>query len=427
MKAATDEADLVARQSARRWAVFVSATIGYSLYYVCRLSLSALKAPLVQEGILTETQLGAVGSGLFYAYAVGKCVNGFVADGANLRRMVMAGLVASAAINLMLGLAPAFTFFAALWLVNGWMQSMGAPACIVSLARWFEKKDRGTYYGFWSASHNLGEGLTFIAVAVVSSHWGWRWGFWGAAAAGLGGVLLLWIWFYERPPETSLCAATARHTVPFRWSVIRNPTVWAIATASALMYVARYAVNSWGMFFLEVGKGYSRIEAGTMISMGAVCGVLGTIASGWVSDRWFPANRFLPAVIAGVIKVLALGLFVQTMWRGYWLDAACMCGFGISIGALICYLGGLLAIDSVPADSAGAALGIVGIASYIGAGLQDLMSGLLIERFKSTIGGAAHYNFAPVSIMWVGAALLSVLVTTGIWFASRRGYLSSSA
>ncbi len=63
--------------------VFLSATIGYSIYYVCRLSLSVVKAPLVQERILTESQLGVIGSGLFYAYAVGKLVNGFLADRAN--------------------------------------------------------------------------------------------------------------------------------------------------------------------------------------------------------------------------------------------------------------------------------------------------------------------------------------------------------
>ena len=38
-----------------------------------------------------------------------------------------------------------------------------------------------------------------------------------------------------------------------------------------------------------------------------------------------------------------------------------------------------MAVDIAPRNASGAALGVVGIASYIGAGLQDVMSGVLIE------------------------------------------------
>jgi OPA family sugar phosphate sensor protein UhpC-like MFS transporter len=49
-----------------QWSVFLSATFGYGLYYVCRLSLSVVKKPLVDGGILTENELGIIGSALFF-------------------------------------------------------------------------------------------------------------------------------------------------------------------------------------------------------------------------------------------------------------------------------------------------------------------------------------------------------------------------
>jgi len=60
-----------------RWSVFISATLGYSLYYVCRLSLSVIKKPLVDANILNESELGLMGSALFFSYAAGKLFNGF--------------------------------------------------------------------------------------------------------------------------------------------------------------------------------------------------------------------------------------------------------------------------------------------------------------------------------------------------------------
>lgn len=415
--------------------VFISATVCYSIYYVCRLSLSVVKVPLVQGNILSESQLGLVGSGLFYAYAVGKLVNGFLADRANINRLLTLGLLGSATANLLLGFQPAFLAFSALWLVSGWFQSMGAPSCIVGLSRWFNREERGTYYGLWSASHNIGEGLTFIAVALLSSHFGWRWGFWGAAASGFAGAMVASVWFHNRPADAAAPEAQARADAArlapeekrrvrqLQWLALKSPVIWLIAASSAFMYVARYAINSWGVFFLELGKGYPRIEAGAIISLSAVSGVIGTIASGWVSDRWFATNRFLPALLAGLLNVLSLAVFLAVPAGHAWLDYISMVGFGVSIGALICYLGGLLAIDSVPKEAAGAALGIVGIASYLGAGLQDAASGHLIEHFKTGAGATARYNFVPASILWVSASITSVAIMAIIWRSSRRAVI----
>lgn len=118
----------------QRASVFVSATLGYGLYYVCRLSINVIKKPIVDAGILSESELGIIGTGLFVTYAVGKFANGFLADRSNVRRFLATGLLISALINLALGFTTAFGVYVALWAVNGWVQSMGArPVCGGSL------------------------------------------------------------------------------------------------------------------------------------------------------------------------------------------------------------------------------------------------------------------------------------------------------
>ena len=62
-----------------QWSTFLSATLGYGMYYVCRLSLNVVKKPIVEEGIFSETELGIIGAVLFFTYAVGKFTNGFLA------------------------------------------------------------------------------------------------------------------------------------------------------------------------------------------------------------------------------------------------------------------------------------------------------------------------------------------------------------
>ena len=45
---------------------FWGVTVAYSLYYVCRMSLSVVKQPLIDEGVLSAGQLGIIGSALLF-------------------------------------------------------------------------------------------------------------------------------------------------------------------------------------------------------------------------------------------------------------------------------------------------------------------------------------------------------------------------
>lgn len=411
-----------------QWTTFLAATVGYALYYVCRLSLNVVKKPIVDEGIFSETELGIIGSVLFFTYAVGKFCNGFLSDRSNIRRFMSAGLLLSAIVNLCLGFTNSFVLFIALWAVNGWAQSMGAAPCVVALSRWFSDKDRGSVYGFWSASHNLGEAFTFIAVASLVSFAGWRYGFFGAAAIGLLGVIIIYGFVSDTPESQGYRGVESGRQEQTQKTesvsdaqkiVLRMPAIWILAFASAFMYISRYAVNSWGVFFLQAQKGYDTVDAGFIISISSVCGIAGTVLSGVMSDKIFKGNRNIPALIFGLLNVTALSLFLLYPGHEFWVDAAAMVMFGLGIGVLICFLGGLMAIDLAPKKASGAALGVVGIASYIGAALQDVMNGVLIENTKTVVNGADVYNFTYVSYFWIGAALISVLLTLCVWKAKR--------
>lgn len=415
-----------------QWSTFLAATLGYGMYYVCRLSLNVVKKPIVDEGVFSETELGIIGAVLFFTYAVGKFMNGFLADRSNINRFMSTGLLVTALVNLCLGFVHSFILFAVLWGISGWFQSMGAASCVVGLSRWFTDKKRGSFYGFWSASHNIGEAMTFIIVASIVSALGWRYGFLGAGLVGLIGALVVWRFFHDTPQSKGLPAVNAPEkkkemdaleTEEFnraQKAVLRNPAIWILALSSAFMYISRYAVNSWGVFYLQAEKGYSTLDASFIISISSVFGIVGTMFSGVISDRFFGGRRNIPALIFGLMNVFALCLFLLVPGVHFWMDALAMILFGLGIGVLICFLGGLMAVDIAPRNASGAALGVVGIASYIGAGLQDVMSGVLIEGNKRLVDGVEVYDFTYINWFWIGAALLSVLLALLVWNARSK-------
>ena len=415
-----------------QWSTFLAATLGYGMYYVCRLSLNVVKKPIVDEGVFSETELGIIGAVLFFTYAVGKFMNGFLADRSNINRFMSTGLLVTALVNLCLGFVHSFILFAVLWGISGWFQSMGAASCVVGLSRWFTDKKRGSFYGFWSASHNIGEAMTFIIVASIVSALGWRYGFLGAGLVGLIGALVVWRFFHDTPQSKGLPAVNAPEkkkemdaleTEEFnraQKAVLRNPAIWILALSSAFMYISRYAVNSWGVFYLQAEKGYSTLDASFIISISSVFGIVGTMFSGVISDRFFGGRRNIPALIFGLMNVFALCLFLLVPGVHFLMDALAVMLFGLGIGVLICFLGGLMAVDIAPRNASGAALGVVGIASYIGAGLQDVMSGVLIEGNKQLVDGVEVYDFTYINWFWIGAALLSVLLALLVWNARSK-------
>lgn len=432
-----------------QWASFFAVTLGYSMYYVCRTSLNVVKKPIMDADILDATQLGIISSALLFTYAIGKFINGFLADHSNVRRFMATGLLISTVANIVVGLLGIisargmvisqgvfYVIFAILWAINGWTQSMGAPPCVVSLSRWYPLSRRGTFYGFWSLSHNLGEFFSFLLVGGLVSLFGWQYGFIGAAIAGIIGVLLIVFLLHDSPeaegmPSIAVMAGeetadrVKQHSIGVsQKEVLRNPYVWVLAFASAFMYVSRYAVNGWGVLFLQEAKGFTLATATQIISINALLGIIGTVFSGWLSDVAFKGNRYIPAVAAGVLEVLSLILFAFG-GNAVWLNILAMVLFGIAIGILICFLGGLMAVDIVPREASGAALGVVGIASYAAAGLQDIASGQLIDTNKvlvDTIDGAEQYayNFTPALIFWIIAASLSVLLVCVVWIKKKK-------
>ena len=120
------------------------------------------------------------------------------------------------------------------------------------------------------------------------------------------------------------------------------------------------------------------------------------------------------------MNLLSLMLFLFVPAGYYWVDVMSMILFGLSIGVLICFLGGLMAVDIAPAEAAGATAGVVGLASYAAAGLQDIVSGYLIEGRKIMVDGVAQYDFSAIRFFWIAAASASLLLLVYIYIHARR-------
>ncbi|MBR1698918.1 MAG: MFS transporter [Bacteroidales bacterium] len=412
---------------------FWGVTVAYTLYYVCRMTLGVVKQPLIDGGVLTAGQLGIIGSAFYFVYAVGKFINGFIADYCNIRRFMAVGIGISALVNLLLGVLGllhgpmglgsllVLLTFAVLWGLNGWMQSMGSPPGTISLSRWYPLSRRGTMYSIFSSTPQLGKAVSMIMTGFIVAAVGWQWGFLAAAVAGFIGLAVSLIFIADTPESEGLPSVqelSGEQVRPMdqkptrelqRW-VFRHPGIWVIAVSTAFLYITQHAVSDWGVLFLQKQKSFSLERATQIIGLAEIFGVAGNLCAGWLSDVAFRGNRVRPVVLSGVLAVLSLAGFL--FWGGdFAMNMAFVAVFSFAFSVVFCIVAGLMALDFVPRRATGAALGIVGISSYAAAGLQSMTSGFLIDGFASE----GIYDFGPVSIFWIVACLLAFVLPVLGW------------
>ena len=423
-----DQATIDATFRRHRLRVMLAITLGYGVIYTCRLALGVVKKPLIDEGVFTPMELGMIGSALYYAYAIGKLTNGFLADHANMRRFLAVAFLLTAICNFAMGLTTTLWVAVLIWGLNGWFQSFGAPGGVVAMTAWFSNRERGRAYGIWSTAHSIGEGLTFIGVGSIVAWLGWRYGFFVPALFGVAAAAGMYWLVQDRPATMGLPTVNEwkgdfytererpdiKSVLGLQLSILKIPAIWVLCLSAATIYVTRYAINSWGILYLQEARGLSLPMAGTVLMISTLAGIAGAIAYGFISDKVFDARRPPANLLFALLEIGGLLLF----FYGPDTMAVLITGmvlFGLGLTGLVTSLGGLFAVDIAPKRVAGAAMGVIGIFSYIGAGVQEYVSGRMIESGMVLVGDTRSYDFGPVIVFWIGASVLSMLLAASLW------------
>jgi MFS family permease len=176
--------------------------------------------------------------------------------------------------------------------------SMGFVATVAT--RWFEAR-RGLVTGVLTAASATGQLIFLPVVAEVTTRHGWRWASLIVAAAALGVVPLVAVFMRNYPQDKGLTAygaTTAEPTVvpasSFRAAFeglaigARVPAFWLLAASFAICGMTTNGLI--GTHFIPAANDHgmpTTVAAGLLATIG-ILDVVGTVFSGWLTDRVDP-------------------------------------------------------------------------------------------------------------------------------------------
>ena len=378
--------------------------VGYAGYYLVRNNLALAIPDILKEYPQhSKADLGWALTGLSIAYGISKFLMGSVSDRSNPKYFLPLGLLLSAGIVFVSGVAKGI--YASLGLVivlqiaNGWVQGMGWPPCGKTMVHWFSTKERGLVVSVWNVSHNVGGGLvaTFALFGVMLfNDWGAKFYF-NAAIAAVAAVVVFFLMrdtpdAYGLPPveqykndyPATYSAADERiftYREIFVEHVLSNRYLWAIAAANAFVYFVRYGVVNWIPTYLETAKGFSFSQSSIGWSLYEYAAIPGTIACGWMSDRVFKGRRAPATILFMSLTLVAVVVYWLNAKGPLWIDYAALIAIGFLIYGPIMIIG-LHALDLVPKQAAGTAAGFTGFFGYVfGSAIAGSGVGWIADRW----------------------------------------------
>ena len=417
----------------KRWQMrtILCATIGYALFYFIRKNL-AIALPSIEADLgISKVQLGVFLTlhGLLYGFS--RLFNGMWADRTSARVVMISGLMLSVLMNVCFGFSSTALCLGIFWVINGWVQGMGAPPCARLMTHWIPPKRLASLMTVWNASHSIGAFVAVVACgAIISVGLGWRWCFFLPAAFCTAGAVFLWWGIRDTPssvglPELDEGEHAGRVPLPmgnnevsFREILVKhvfgNKVIWILAFANFFVYIVRFGVLDWGFSMLrEQYPGISPMMASVILGFFEFAGIFGMMAGGWITDRFFgsrcPRTCVLCMTGAGLfVLIFSMLSPTSTPW---WIAAIVLGGAGFfTYGpqALV----GVASANIATKAAAGTATGFTAVFGY----LSTLVSGVGIGWIANNWG----WNW--VLYMLAAAAGCGLVLFLSIWNSASDGY-----
>lgn len=361
--------------------LFAATTINYA----DRATISIAGPDMAKELGLSPVQMGYVFSAFAWSYVLAQIPGGWLLDRYSVKWVYAAAVALWSAFTLVQGAVGFFTGLTAVVLLFALRLAVGLteapvfPANARIVAAWFPTRERGMASAFFNSAQYFATVLFTPLMAWIVHNFGWHHVF---TSMGLLGIVfaVVWLRVVDSPKNHPSMNQAERDYIEAGGALLdmdgqsRSKQGDAGRTLRQLLanrmllgiYIGQYCITvltyfflTWFPVYLVKERGLSILQAGFAAVLPALCGFIGGILGGVISDmllrRGFSltAARKIPIVGGMLLSMSIIGCnYVQADALVVGLMALAF--FGKGIGAL----GWAVVADTSPRESGGLSGGL---------------------------------------------------------------------
>jgi len=396
--------------------LFVVTTVNYA----DRATLSIAGPALSKELGLDPVALGYVLSAFGWSYVIAQVPGGWLLDRFGSRWVYALSILIWSLFTLMqgwvgfLGGSAAIATLFALRLMVGFAEAPSFPANARVVAAWFPSNERGTASAFFNSGQYFSTVIFAPLMGWIAHEFGWRHVF--TVMGALGMVMgVLWIkTMYDPKEHPSVNEAeldyireggalvdmdrgkAAQVSSGPRWSYItqllQNRMMLGVYLGQYCINTLTYFFLTWFPIYLVKQRGLSILQAGFVATVPALCGFIGGVLGGFISDAILRKTgsltlaRKIPIVGGMLLSMAIIGcnyVDSQALIVGFMAVAF----FGKGIGAL----GWAVVSDTSPKEAGGVSGGLFNMFGNLSSISTPIVIGYIV-------GGTGSFNGALVFV-----------------------------
>jgi predicted MFS family arabinose efflux permease len=353
--------------------------LAFGFAYFDRMAMTFLSPYVVKDLGLSNTQVGALGSGLSVTWALGAYLIGRWSDAVGQRKPFLLGaMVIFSFCSVLSGLAPGFWTLFASRMVMGAVEGPFLPICLAIIAAASFETRKGLNVGIVQNGFGslIGTAIAPIVLVWLADHYGWRSAFYLAGVPGL--LLAFLVWRSIREPEMPPRAAGDAPPPLLPLAMLSNRNIAVCSLISCLMVGSLVIGSIFLPLFFTGPRGWEPTTMGWVMAVLGLTPGLGGVLVSWISDK--VGRR--PPMIAGCF--LAAICPFAALWFGGSIPAlaAIMFASWLGIGVFPLFMG-VVPGETLGHARAATAMGlVVAVGELSGGFLGPLVGGALADRFS---------------------------------------------
>jgi len=363
--------------------------LAFGFAYFDRMAMTFLSPFVVEDLSLSNTQVGALGSGLSVTWALGAYFIGRWSDAIGRRKpFLLAAMVIFSFCSVLSGLAAGFGTLFASRVAMGAVEGPFLPICLAIIIAASADSRKGLNVGIVQNGFGalIGTALAPIVLVWLAETYSWRAAFYVSGIPGLVLALLVWRFIHE-PDAAPRTEAASRSSLGFGKAVgsemriagelLRERNIWICSIISCLMVGSLVIGSIFLPLFFTGPRGWPPSTMSWVMAVLGLCPGVGGVLVSWLSDR---LGRKPPMIFFCFLAAICP---LAALWFAGPIPAltAIMFASWIGIGVFPLFMG-IIPAESLGHAKAATAMGlVVAIGELSGGFLGPLAGGALADSF----------------------------------------------